>query len=521
MIAFLIAAAGPATAKYKGGTGSGEPEDYDPYVDLWVTVTIDEINAFDHLDDDYGPDFWWVVRIGTPNDELELEWVEDYSDVYIDCPGGHLEPGWSFSADVNDKYSYVGIEIALYECDYILADPPPYQWSEICDISPDYGGGGFPGPADDGSDVEIVYYLAFGKTGGDDPCCGTSRPFHVSGNEDSTSRYDVDQSVDENDCEIYYTVTQTEHPNDGDGLTWYEETRYYGTSPVQDNTGWDMDQDGMPIEYEDKYCCLSDLNENDADYDEDGDGLTNLQEYNLRAYGTDPEIPDIFLEIDYKAGNRPGDWVIEYIPDYFKRLRLPDGHHGANVVIHLDDELPASVTDPNGNGYTEYDELYDVDANDDIYDTCFTPGREGVWRYCLFTDRLEPDAWVWDPYEGWVPVFITLGATFSEPPRVMAIADQTLDNEVDDHNWGHLFEPDITRDDAVASVLMHELGHSLNIGDFPNGDEDYCDDPTCAMALFDCCAFAHANEYAESPGYCINHWNQIDVNAWETEVLGE
>ena len=525
VMVFLVGATGSASAKYKGGTGSGVPEDYDPYVDIWVTVTIDEINAFDHLDDDYGPDFWWVVEIGTPNDDLQLEWVQDYSNVYNDCPGGHLEPGWSFSADVNDKYSYVGIKIALYECDYLLAGPAPYQWSEICDISPDSGGGGFPGPADDGSDVEITYFLAFGTVAGDDETGGSSRAFHVSGNEDYTSRKDFDRSVDENDCEIYCTVTQTEHPNDGDGLTWYEETRYYGTSPTQDNTGWDLDGDGMPIEYEDRYYCLSDLNANDADSDPDGDNLTNWQEYCLRAYGTDPDIPDIFIEMDYKQGNRPDDWVINYIHDFFWQLRLPDGHHGANVVIDLDDELPASITDPNGNGYTDDLELDDPDpaVDDDILATCLTPGREGSWRYCLITDKLAP-VWVWDGDE-WVEWWGVKGGCWFATPRAMAIADWSIDADVDDHDWWCVGKPNIARVEAVAHALMHELGHNLDIIDHVDNDgdgrvvEDYCDDSTCVMARWNCCDVAYANEGTLTPRYCEYHWNQIDLDVWSTVDL--
>lgn len=53
----------------------------------------------------------------------------------------------------------------------------------------------------------------------------------------------------------------------------------------------DTDNDGMPDEWEKKYN-LDPENPTDADYDEDGDGLTNIKEYET---GTNP-IKDIFIE---------------------------------------------------------------------------------------------------------------------------------------------------------------------------------------------------------------------------------
>jgi len=91
---------------------------------------------------------------------------------------------------------------------------------------------------------------------------------------------------------------------DGDGLTNLEEYQA-GTDPQDPDT----DDDGMPDGWEVDNN-LDPLDPDDADEDPDGDGLTNLQEYLL---GTDPHNynpSDISLSADSVAENEPAGTVV-------------------------------------------------------------------------------------------------------------------------------------------------------------------------------------------------------------------
>ena len=70
---------------------------------------------------------------------------------------------------------------------------------------------------------------------------------------------------------------------DGDGLTDQDETNIYGTDPDQGDTDSDGMPDGWEVEYD-----LEPLTD-DAMNDPDGDGLNNLQEYQI---STDPNDSD-------------------------------------------------------------------------------------------------------------------------------------------------------------------------------------------------------------------------------------
>jgi len=84
---------------------------------------------------------------------------------------------------------------------------------------------------------------------------------------------------------------------DNDGLGDYEEIVDYGTDPTKSDT----DDDGMPDGWEVSYD-LDPLDDKDAQYDNDTDGLSNLYEY---GNGTDPFNPDT------DSDGMPDGWEVE------------------------------------------------------------------------------------------------------------------------------------------------------------------------------------------------------------------
>jgi len=114
----------------------------------------------------------------------------------------------------------------------------------------------------------------------------TWAPIIESGNDEDIS-YEVDGTADKGFFRLKYTDQPTTDPDnddfDGDTISNIDEITWYLSDPLNADT----DNDGMPDGYEATY--YFDLNFDDGGYDYDGDGLTNLGEYNA---ATEPYYSD-------------------------------------------------------------------------------------------------------------------------------------------------------------------------------------------------------------------------------------
>ncbi len=114
----------------------------------------------------------------------------------------------------------------------------------------------------------------------------TWAPTIESGNNEDIS-YEVDGTAEKGFFRLKYTDQPTTDPDnddfDGDSISNLDEITYYNSDPLDADT----DNDGMSDGYEATH--YFDLNFDDGGYDYDGDGLTNLGEYNA---GTEPYYSD-------------------------------------------------------------------------------------------------------------------------------------------------------------------------------------------------------------------------------------
>ncbi|GAG34643.1 unnamed protein product, partial [marine sediment metagenome] len=201
-------------------------EDFDPLVDIEVTVEIQKIRSFDkydkqvhrreYIDRTSDPDFYVKVFI---ND------VEFSSDVWEDTKYIY-DPQFSPTFNVPDDEEFVEIKIQLWDWNS--------DGDNLCDISGDK----------DGYDVEVTYSIKTGHWSGDDePSMDDPSGYGRLNGCDDGSIYKHDM-----DCELWFNIFQNDYDNDN--IPYWVEVNEYGTDPEVDNTGEDEDNDNVPIEWE-------------------------------------------------------------------------------------------------------------------------------------------------------------------------------------------------------------------------------------------------------------------------------
>jgi len=261
------------------GDGVMDSEDMNPLVDLKITFKVKEIVALDELEG-WGmgdADFYLWVGLQT---SLGTEWEKTTEPIVQDS--NHISPNLDLLLDLNDKDQYATIIISLWDDDGDVEatyDDSMNSGDDLCDISSRAGGGNKSDEA--GSNSYLHYCLRNGQWMGDDHLIDSNGYGHVSGNEDGST------DTDEDDCELWFDITMND--NDGDGLAYWEEVNVFNTDPTIKNI--DSDEDMIPDWYERKYCLYEkpELTWMQPSSDNDGDGLTNHEEYIL---GTEPRFGD-------------------------------------------------------------------------------------------------------------------------------------------------------------------------------------------------------------------------------------
>ena len=202
--------------------------DIDPLVDLYVTVSINEIRALDEIDKRSDPDFYVKVFIND-NEYISPTWKNER---YIS------DPQWSCTCDVPDNIEYVNITIQLWD------------WNvgrdTLCDIAANDNNNA------DRKDLTVIYSLKSGHWFGDDKTyIPHSWSMDLSGYGRGNGCDDNSIYIPDTDCEIWFDITQNDY--DEDGIPYWTETEIFHTDPTVNDLGRDDDADNVPIEWEYKW----------------------------------------------------------------------------------------------------------------------------------------------------------------------------------------------------------------------------------------------------------------------------
>ena len=409
-------------------------EDIDPLVNLQVTVTIDEIRALDQIDANSEPDFYLKVYI---NDK-EFKSPVWENQRYI------KDPEWSCTWDVPDDVEWVNITIQLWDKNI--------GFDTLCDIAANDNGNA------NRKDIFVQYSLKSGHWIGYDMIyVPHSWDMDLSGYGRGNGCDDNSIYIEDNDCEIFFDITQNDY--DGDGLPYWAETEFFDTDPTVDDRGRDDDKDNIPIEWEWKWGHMIDWEHDEEthewflidswfydpfEYDDfenldpDNDGLNNVEEYLTAQWGSDPFRDDLFVELDQMMPGPNGEQAC-ILPEGSKNI-IRDSFARQNVVFHLDD---GTWEGPSGSEMIPFDEYTTWEEINEFYNEFFLHNDENNWRRGVFHHGLV--------------IYEAEGACgFCYRPDAYQISVVGMEKKVRSPICG-------SRDVVYASAYMHELGHSLGL----------------------------------------------------------
>ena len=317
--------------------------DFDPLVDINITIDILAIRALDEIESSSSPNFYLKIFINK-DEFISPVW---YNQSYLyNC--------WSISKDVDDGVELVPVSIELWS--------KGSSSDRICDISKEKN------VENNGNSVELFYSIKTGKWYGGDYYIGDASGYGRLNGCDDGSIY-----KDENDCELWFNIYQNDYDNDG--LPYYIESFVYATDPMVNNMGEDIDNDGLPIEWEHHWGFNPLVWEDHEHLDPDGDSLNNTEEYFTLEFGSDPFRKDIFLEMDFMQNGSDGEQI--KVPDEtFEILQNPFNRR--NIVFHTDfGQDYGGEMIPFDNNTDQQDLLW-------IYDNYFLHNNSENWRRGVF-----------------------------------------------------------------------------------------------------------------------------------------
>jgi parallel beta-helix repeat protein len=204
------------------------------------------------------------------------------------------------------------------------------------------------------------------------------------------------------------------------------------TSQIQDNPiDNDTDGDEIPDWWEAKYGYNPLVYDPHDSLDPDQDGLDNIEEFHTYQWGSKPFTKDLFVEIDIM------DASYEIREDKLEEMRLKFASN--DITLHIDKGFKKGGEIVDKVEYVNYATLIDIYWKYFLYDDP-TYWRKGVFHYVLLSDSLFKNG----------PGFVFIGWDEADS---FALSISYYEEEI----------PQVFRSHVLATVFMHELGHTLGL----------------------------------------------------------
>ena len=385
-------------------------EDFDPLMDISITVDILTIRSLYEINDLSEADFFA---------KLLINGQEFTSDIWHDTKYIY-DPQFSVTLDVPDDQEFVTVEIQLWNSNG--------DEDILCDIG------------DKNDIVVITHSIKTGRWSGDDKIGDPSGYGRLCGCDDG-SIYG-----NEKDCEIWFDIYQEDYDNDR--IPYWVEVNEYGTDPEADSSLDDIDEDDICMIWEYKWGYSPIEADDHKNLDPDEDSINNYEEYlTTSLFRSDPFRQDIFLEVDWMEEGPNGEKSV--MPEKAKDL-MKNPFHRRNIVFHLD------AGEEKGGELITFEDKTDQETVLEIYNEYFIHDiennwRRGVFHYGIIVNLVNLKGYAFSgdtpPYWGYIPGtngFIISSSQMEKNTHKIIFKDRTLEK-------------------FYGSAMMHEIGHNFGI----------------------------------------------------------
>lgn len=199
--------------------------------------------------------------------------------------------------------------------------------------------------------------------------------------------------------------------------------------------GCDSDLDGAPDWWEYKWGYNVSTWDDHYNLDEDGDGLSNIEECYTDQYGSNPYKKDIFLEIDWmdtqdpNETNKPSAKLIEKLIEIYKEY---------DINLHVD------IGDLGGGEEIPYCDLQ----------FSFAKLRDLYWNYFLHNDLNNPRKGIFH---------YSMVCKYCPDLNFPFVAWDHLDTFAISAKWLKENKPFYPKQQLIVGAIAHHLGHTLGL----------------------------------------------------------